>query len=165
MNLKVWNMLLLTSFVKSMKTYLKARSVWTSKFPLPFENCWAPLMISFFTHVFVKTICFLLTPAPATMMSISGNNSPASRELFKPFTDLGSLLIPIKNILSFGFGVFWGWRYKWGSSCVFWPRSPGPGPQPNEPFLAQMFFGYQAIIRAFRALDWLSSISGATALV
>jgi len=43
----------------------------------------------------------------------------------------------------------------------FWLRLPGPGRQPNEPFLAQ-FFWKQGYHPSFRGFDWLSSISGAT---
>jgi len=44
----------------------------------------------------------------------------------------------------------------------FWPSLPGPGRQPNEPFLAQIcFLKKQSTIRVFRAFDWCSSISGA----
>ena len=49
------------------------------------------------------------------------------------------------------------WRHVF---APLWLRLLGSGHQPND-FLAQDFFGNQAIIRVFRVLDWLSSISGA----
>jgi len=70
---------------------------------------------------------------------ISGNNSPASRELFKPFTDLGSLLVSIKNILSFGFDVFWGDVIN-GVALAFFGRGHLVlGPNPTSHFWLKCF--------------------------
>jgi len=45
---------------------------------------------------------------------------------------------------------------------LFWLKLPGPGRQPNEQFLAQVFFlEARAIVRVFRAIHWFSSKSGA----
>jgi len=42
-----------------------------------------------------------------------GHNSPAARELFKPFTDATSLVVKIeKKIFCFGFELFSGKRHK-----------------------------------------------------
>jgi len=54
--------------------------------------------------------------------ALQSYNSPAARarELFKPSTDLASLLVEIeKTFFRFGFGVFWGNATSWGVLAFF----------------------------------------------
>jgi len=64
-----------------------------------------------------------------------GRNSPAAiaREVFKPSTDAASLLVSIKKIFRFGFGVLLGGRHKMGLFLNFWPTLTGSGRLSNKP--------------------------------
>ena len=59
-----------------------------------------------------------------------------ARELFKPSTDLASLVVEIekKTIFWFRWGFFWRWRQKEGMFWKSWPPLAGPGLQPIDPF-------------------------------
>jgi len=75
--------------------------------------------------------------------TVQHHNSPvdSARELLKPSTDSGSLLVAdLLTFVKFWISFFCR-RHIWGRFLHFWPRSLGPGRQPNEPFLAQVFFG------------------------
>jgi len=94
--------------------------------------------------------------------SFSHNSqTAAAREVFKPSTDSARLLVPTqKKIFSFGFWVLLGGRHKWG--CVFMAYFTRPWTLIQwDNILHQVLFGKYTIIRIFRALDWLSRISGA----
>ena len=94
-------------------------------------------------RLFCNWRCSLM-PTLATMTaSIFGHNLPTdwAREVFKPSTDLVSLLVSIeKTILWFRFGVLCGWHHKWECCVLLWTTLPGPGHQPNEPFFGSCFF-------------------------
>jgi len=86
-----------------------------------------------------------------------GNNSSAvkARKLFKPSTVWASL--PVSTEIKFsvlGLGFCWGYVTSRVVFSFLWPTLPGTGRQSNESIFCLKF-------RVFRALDWLSSISGA----
>jgi len=64
-----------------------------------------------------------------------------ARKLFKPCTDLASLLVEIeKKFFVLGSGFSGGGRHKWGCHFrFFWPTLRGPGRQSNEQLFSLKF--------------------------
>ena len=85
-----------------------------------------------------------------------------ARELFNPSTDSASILVEIETNFS-----FWVWGSLGGTSRVgvflrfFGLLYVALDANPMSQFFRSSFFRNYAIIRVFRALDWLSRISGA----
>ena len=124
-----------------------------------------------FDHSLSQRFCYTHTLPPFNDRKsqqigayVFGYNSPAAaaRKVLKPSTYSASLVVPSQKLFfSFVFGVLLGGRHKWGCFRVFmayftWPWMPIEWAH----ILAQILLRNQAILRVFRALDWLSSISG-----
>jgi len=76
---------------------------------------------------------------PSQWLELFGQYWPAARarELFEPPADSGSLLLSIEKKLCLGFSAT---DVTSRVFCVFfWPILPGPGRQPNGPFMAEVF--------------------------
>ena len=80
-----------------------------------------------------------------------------AREVFKPSADSARHLVSTEKKFSFGFGVLLGGVTSGG---VFGLLYPTLGAKPMSQIFRSSLFGNYTIIRVFRALDWLSSISG-----
>jgi len=74
-------------------------------------------------------------------VTLSSHNLPTDRagELFKPSTDLASLLVYISKKFRLGLKFLW-LTSQWVMVLPFWPSSPGPGRQPNKTFFGSSFF-------------------------
>jgi len=120
-------------------SFVLHRTLWLKRFWLLFQ--------SRVRHFFCKTL--------------QSYNSPAARarELFKPSTDLACLLVEIEKKF-FQSGDTCGRRHKWGCFCVYLVTFTQPWAPIRWPMFWLCFWKLDQNPRP-RALEWLSSISGA----
>ena len=140
-------------------SYTSARSkkVWTLQHKIRFLQGFLPAEHKQHKHSSIgQNSLVTLTPftdrkVTIVAMTLSSHNlsTGRARELFKPSTDSGSLLLSILKILEVLDLSFCGWRHNGGRFTHFWPKLPGPGANLTSQFLGQICFGYQAIIRVF----------------